>query len=107
MRVLVAVALIPSAVGIIEAALLYSGAADTVYGFYGSLASKVTQDFAVVGIGNDIGLRRIPSTFTFGAQYYLFLFAMVPLAAAVWLGDPLKSWRSFVAIPFLIISIAC
>jgi hypothetical protein len=105
-RVLVAVALIPCAVGIVEAVLIYSGAADIVYGFYGSLASKVTQDFAVVGIGNDLGLRRIPSTFTFVAQYDLFLFAMVPLAASVWLGDSSKRWRVFGGIALLIISVA-
>jgi hypothetical protein len=106
LRVLVVVALIPSLIGISEAALIYSGAADVVYGFYGSLASKVTQDFAVVGIGNDIGLRRIPSTFTFVAQYYLYLFAMVPFATSLWLGDPAKRWRTFGGVALLIISVA-
>jgi hypothetical protein len=105
-RVLVIVALIPSVIGIAEAALIYSGAADVVYGFYGSLAQNVTQEFAVVGIGNVIGLRRIPSTFAFVAQYYLFLFAMVPLAASVWLGDQSKRWRIFGGVALLIISVA-
>lgn len=105
-RALVALALIPALIGLVEAALIYSGAATTVYGFYGALAPDVTQSFAIVGVGYDIHLARITSTFTFNTQYYGLLFSMLPLALATWLGDPHRRWRAFGGVATLILGIA-
>ncbi len=105
-RVLVVVALIPCSIGIAEAILIYVGASSLVYNFYGSLASAATQDFAVVGLGEDLGVRRIPSTFAFVTQYYGFLLSMLPLAISLWLGDRNPRWAAFGGIATLIISIA-
>jgi hypothetical protein len=106
MRALLILALIPAAIGLVEAGLIYAGAGERVYSIYGSLAPAVTQGFAIVGIGYDLRLVRTPSTFPFVTQYYGFLLAMLPLALGIWLGDADRRWRMFGGLATLILSAA-
>jgi hypothetical protein len=76
-------AAIPCTIGVIEALLIYTGHASTVYGWYGAAASAVTQGFAEVSAGSSM-IRRIPSTFTFATQFYSFTVAAAAIAYAAW-----------------------
>ncbi len=78
-------AVIPCIIGIVEGVLVAAGRGDVVYGLYGSAASAATQDFA--NVGGALGdIRRVPSTFSFVGQYYLFTMAMLAAAYAYWRG---------------------
>jgi hypothetical protein len=77
-------AVIPLVVGIVEAVLIYSGRAPLVYSWYGDAASVVTQQFAELGFQDGGALRRIPSTFSFVAQYFAFTVSMVGITYAWW-----------------------
>lgn len=93
---------VPALVGIAEAVLVYGGHAGVVYRVYGSAASDVTQGFA-----NIEGVRRIPSTFTFVNQYYMFAAAMVALTYAWWrLGTVRSRWRFVVFAVVLVAAFA-
>ena len=81
--VIAVTAIVPCAIGVIEAALIYAGHASTVYGWYGSAASAVTQGFATISAGS-IFIRRVPSTFTFATQYYSFTVGALAIAYAAW-----------------------
>jgi hypothetical protein len=85
LRIMCFAAVIPCAIGIIEAILVNTGSANLVYGWYGSAASAVTQGFADVGEGTTTVLR-VSSTFSFVSQYYLFTLSMVAVAYAYWRG---------------------
>jgi hypothetical protein len=76
-------AIVPCAIGVLEAALIYAGHANTVYGWYGSAASAVTQGFASISAGS-IFIRRVPSTFTFATQYYSFTVGTLAIAYGAW-----------------------
>jgi hypothetical protein len=78
-------AVIPALVGIAEAAIIYSGRAELVYRWYGEAASSATQDFAELSFEGG-ALRRIPSTFSFVAQYFAFTVSMVAITYAWWRG---------------------
>ena len=78
------VGLVPAVVGIVEAALLDSGRGDLVYPWYGPAARAVTQNFFDAGASSGTLFLRVPSTFSFSAQYYDFLAAMIVVAFA-WL----------------------
>lgn len=84
-------AVIPALIGIGEALLLYAGHGDLVYGAYGPAAASVTQDFARFDLAGGASLRRVPSTFTFVAQYFSFTVAMVAVAYAWWRGNPARA----------------
>jgi hypothetical protein len=91
------VAMIPCVLGIIEAVLVYNGHAAAVYRLYGAAAAAATQDYTAF----DFGLTRIPSIFTFIAQYWLFSTATVALGYAAWRGnrnDRTMSWFGPLAI---------
>lgn len=78
-------AIIPAAIGIVEAGLIYSGQAATVNAFYGDAAATVTQGFGVLSVGG-ADIQRVASTFPFAAQYLVFLTVMVAVTLAWWRG---------------------
>jgi hypothetical protein len=83
--------LIPCLLGILEAALVYSGQASFVHHLYGPAAAATTQNFFTFTLGSG-HLTRLSSIFTFVAQYYFFASATVVVAYAAWRGnrsDPL------------------
>jgi hypothetical protein len=80
------VALVPAVVGLGEAALVYGGHAQTVYNAYGPAAASATQGFTQLDIQGGGALRRIPSTFSFVHQYYVFVSIMIALTYAWWRG---------------------
>jgi len=80
-----AAAVLPLCIGIIEGILINTPHANIVYGWYGNAASAVTQDFANVG-GATATINRVPSTFSFVAQYYLFTMSMVAIIYGYWRG---------------------
>ncbi len=79
-------AVVPAVVGLAEAALIYAGHADIVYGWYGGAAQHATQGFGEFEFVGGGVLRRIPSTFSFVAQYFAFTVSMVALTYAWWRG---------------------
>lgn len=84
-------AAIPCAVGLVEAVLIYGGHGSTVYSWYGPAASAATQKFFTYSLGTPgASLSRIPSTFSFVAQYYLYTIAMIAVVYA-WLRGPLRN----------------
>lgn len=100
LRLMSLVAVVPAAVGIFEAVLLYTGHSATVYAFYGPAAAAVTQNFADLSYGNGLHLLRVPSTFSFVAQYFDFLSAMTVVGVAWW---RLSSSRLALAVTILLL----
>ncbi len=100
-------AVLPAAVGIAEAIVMYTGDAERVWSLYGDAAPAVTQQFTEFPLGS--GLRRIPSTFSSFYQYFLFLSTMVAVVYAWWRGRraaapvwslPALLWLALVAATF-------
>lgn len=81
--VLVAAAIIPAAVGVIEAVLIYTGFEEVVYRFYGAAAEEATKGYEILDV-EGAQLRRVPSTFGSVTEFYVFLGAMVAVAYAWW-----------------------
>jgi hypothetical protein len=77
-------AVIPAAVGIVEALLIYGGQSKFVYGFYGAAAAASTQNFVMESYIGGGFTARVPSTFPFVFQYYMFAGAMVAVTYAWW-----------------------
>jgi hypothetical protein len=75
---------VPAVIGIVEAVLLDSGRGDLVYPWYGRAAAAVTQNFFDAGSSSGTHFLRVPSTFSYSAQFYDFLAAMI-VAALAWL----------------------
>jgi hypothetical protein len=90
LNVMCLVAIIPAVIGIVEAVLYYTGHSSFVYSLYGSAGSAVTQGFAAISVGG-AGFRRVPSTFSFVAQYYIFMTSMVAFGYAWWRRAPTGS----------------
>lgn len=105
LKVMCLTAIIPAVVGITEAVLYYTGHSSFVYSLYGSAASAATQGFAAINVGG-AGFRRVPSTFSFVAQYYIFMTSMVAVGYAWWRRAPTGSltrhWRLAVWLLFLV-----
>ena len=105
LKVMCLIAIIPAVVGIAEAVLYYTGHTSFVYSLYGSAASAATQQFASISVGG-AGFRRVPSTFSFVAQYYIFMTAMVAFGYAWWrraaAGSWDRRWRLLVWLLFLV-----
>lgn len=108
--IMVSAGLIPALIGLTEAVLYGIGKADVVLGFYGDAAQAVTQNFAVFSYEGGGSLRRVPSTFSFVAQYFAFTLSMIAVSYAWWRGPadrrsrPLRHalvWLVFVAAAFL------
>lgn len=91
--VMTSLAMVPAIIGIAEAIFIYGGQATFVYSLYGAAAGAVTQDFAVVTVGAS-EVRRVPSTFAFAAQYYVFCSAMVAVTYGYWRGFLVQRGRS-------------
>jgi hypothetical protein len=85
MFLMCAAAVIPLCLGVVEGVIINTPQAGTVYSWYGNAASAVTQGFANVG-GPTATINRVPSTFSFVAQYYLFTISMVAIIYAYWRG---------------------
>jgi hypothetical protein len=79
-------AVVPALVGVIEAVIVYAGHPDLVYRWYGAAAEAATQGFAQFDFAGGGSLRRIPSTFSFVAQYFGFLVCMIAVSYAWWRG---------------------
>jgi hypothetical protein len=77
-------AVIPVLIGLAEAIAIYSGRPDLVYRLYGDAASAATQDFAVLAFEKGGTLLRVPSTFSFVAQYFAFTISMSAITYAWW-----------------------
>jgi hypothetical protein len=80
------VALVPCVLGILEAALVYTGHAGAVYALYGPAAAATTENFTTFTLGGG-SLTRFSSIFTFVAQYYFFASATIAVAYAAWRGN--------------------
>lgn len=90
LKIICLTAIVPAVVGIVEAVLYYTGHSSFVYSLYGSAASAATQGFAAINVGG-AGFRRVPSTFSFVAQYYIFMTSMVAFGYAWWRRAPTGS----------------
>ena len=80
------VAILPAVIGLVEVILYYTGHAQTVYDAYGASAAPATQNFTTFILSGGCTIRRVPSTFSFFYQYYLFGAAMVAVSFAWWRG---------------------
>jgi hypothetical protein len=105
LNIMCLVAIVPAVVGIVEAVLYYTGHSSFVYSLYGSAASAATQGMASINVGG-AGFRRVPSTFSFVAQYYIFMTSMVAFGYAWWRraadGSWTRRWRLAVWLLFLV-----
>lgn len=79
-------AIVPALIGVAEAVLVYAGHPDLVYRWYGGAAESATQGFVQFNFVDGGSLRRIPSTFSFVAQYFGFAVSMVAVTYAWWRG---------------------
>ena len=82
-----AVAVVPAVIGVVEVILYYTGNAQTVYDVYGGAAAAATQNFATFVLPGGCTLRRVPSTFSFFYQYFLFCASMVVISYGWWRGS--------------------
>jgi hypothetical protein len=80
------VAVVPAVVGLVEAGLVYTGHPDLAYRWYGGAAESATQGFVQFDFLGGGSLRRIPSTFSYTAQYFSFTVSMVAITYAWWRG---------------------
>jgi hypothetical protein len=94
-RMLAATALLPCVLGLGEyvGSLLF-GYDRVLAAIYGHNAEDVTQSLTWFFVGGG-QIFRIPSTFTFEAQYFGFTLAMLVPCFAVAYGDPSRAWRRF------------
>ena len=95
MRTLVILAVIPCVLGLAEYLLSQAlGYRDVMEAIYGAAAYNATQEFTVREIGSGL-IERIPSTFTFVAQYFGFTLAMMVPCYALGRLDSSSRWRRF------------
>ena len=105
-RTLIVVAIVPCGLGIVEALLVpIFGYQTLMERVYGANAVNVTQGFVQFEIGTGV-IRRIPSTFTFVAQYFGYTLATIAVGYCVWRGDPSAHWRRVGAVITALASIA-
>lgn len=94
LRILVVVAWIPCAIGILEwLASMTFGYQETMLAVYGRAAEGATQNFAHFDLGGEF--FRIPSTFTFVTQYYGYTLSMIVPSFALTKLDESDGWRKF------------
>lgn len=106
LAIMCSAAVIPAVVGIIEGVIVGAGGGDIVYAWYGDAARAVTQQFAEVQAG-DATINRIPSTFSFATQAYLFFISMLGVTYGYWRGFLGRSRRTAGIGAVLFILIAC
>ena len=101
------VALVPAVIGLVTVVLYYTGHKQTVYDAYGQSAGPATQNFTTFMLAHGCTIRRVPSTFSFFYQYYLFGAAMVAVSFAWWrAGKPAGKQLWTAGIVFLVIFLA-
>jgi hypothetical protein len=94
LRMIVAVAPIPCFFGLAQWGLSETiGYRQVMFDFYGDAARGATQNFAQFDLGGTI--RRIPSTFTNAASYFVYTLVVVSAALALQAMDPKRGWRIF------------
>jgi LPXTG-motif cell wall-anchored protein len=94
LRIMVVVTVVPCVVGLVQYVLADTvGYQDAIQMFYGEAAQGATQQFSQFDLG--AALYRIPSTFSFVAQYSGFTLSMVGIAYALGRLDPAPTWRLF------------
>lgn len=105
LRLMVAIAWVPCSVGIVQwIASMTFGYHATMSAFYGAAAEGATQGFASFDVGGTF--FRIPSTFTFVAQYFGYTLAMIVPAYALMKMDPSGKWRRFASATFWLVILA-
>jgi hypothetical protein len=100
-RLLVLLSFLPVAVALVQLHLVstigYRGAMDASYG---QAAAQTTQMFSVFQIdGGSLG--RIPSIFTFAAQFFGFCLSILVPSYIVWRTDRSHRWRCIGCLAFL------
>ena len=89
-RLLLCLAWIPCVVGLLQYALSQTiGYERTMTMFYGDAALAATQQFTTFAVG----LKRIPSTFSFVAQYLSFILCMLVPALGLRSLESVARWR--------------
>lgn len=96
LRLMALTALLPLAVGILEAILVNGGQGALVYRFYGDAAAATTQDFNQFNLQGGGSIRRVSSTFSFVTQYYTYAASMVAVSYAWWRGFLAGTGRAWV-----------
>ena len=105
LRLMIAIAWVPCCIGIVQwIASMIFGYQATMTAFYGAAAEGATQDFAAFDVGGTF--FRIPSTFTFAAQYFGYALAMIVPAYALMKMDPSIRWRRFAVVTFWLVILA-
>lgn len=106
-KILLMLGMIPAIFGIVQAQLIYMGDAGLAYALYGTAASDATQLFARFEGAGGSGLVRIPSLFTFPLQYSAFLFALLAVCYALYMGSEyFRQTRTIYALALGIITVA-
>jgi hypothetical protein len=105
MRLLLVVALIPCGIGLLQRGLAETiGLAPTMRLFYGDAGAGATQGFQTFDYGGNF--YRIPSTFTFVAQYSYFTLAMLVPAYTLAVSDRDARWRLAARLSLVVILVA-
>ena len=92
LRVAVLIAPVPCVIGLAQWGLSEAvGYRETLTDFYGDAALGATQNFTQFDMGGTI--RRIPSTFTNSASYFVFTLASLSAALALQAMDWSRAWR--------------
>jgi hypothetical protein len=105
LRLMLVLAVIPCAVGLVQWFFaVTAGYRETMQAFYGRAAEEATQGYAEFDYGGSY--FRIPSTFSFVAQYYGFLQSMLVVSHVAWKTDPSFKWRQFAKLVFFTVMIS-
>jgi len=105
LRLMTVLALVPSAVGLLQWFLSLSiGYREAMQWFYGAAAKEATQGFSEFDYGGKF--YRIPSTFSFVTQYYGFLLSMTVVSYIARRVDPSRKWRRFAGLVFYTVIVA-
>lgn len=92
-RLLVALSFVPAVVAVVQVVMVRSlGYRGAMQVSYGDLAPQTTQLFASWQFENGL-FGRIPSIFTFAAQFFGFSLSMLVPAYIIWRTDPSRRWR--------------
>lgn len=105
LRVMVIIAWIPCSIGIIQwLGSMAFGYRETMQAFYGPAAAGATQNFTRFNVGAPF--FRVPSTFSYIAQYFGYTLAMIVPAYALMRIEPSLKWRRFsrITLSFIIIA---
>jgi hypothetical protein len=92
-RLMVVLSFLPSAVSIIQIAMVRSlGYSAAMEASYGDLAAQTTQLFSSTRFGTRM-FGRIPSIFTFATQFFGFCLSILVPSYIVWRTDTSHRWR--------------